>query len=241
MECNRHLLPAPISVTGPSAAGAALGMDKWAFGCVVASAGLSTLPRALLTETTESLNFAGPYILKPRFGGSSIGIDVVADFATAKARLKSNTHLSFGCIVEPFRADLYDLQIAVRTFPILSLSAIEKPLRRSNDAEILNYRDKYVGGEGMVSAPRELPAPLRDTQASTITGLAGELAELLQVRGVARIDFLANESEIYVNEINTIPGMTETSLLPKAAAASGLDFTALCLKIAEISFSARAS
>jgi D-alanine-D-alanine ligase len=108
--------------------------------------------------------------------------------------------------VEPFRADLYDLQIAVRTFPILSLSAIEKPLRRSNDAEILNYRDKYVGGEGMVSAPRELPAPLRDTQASTITGLAGELAELLQVRGVARIDFLANESEIYVNEINTIPG-----------------------------------
>ena len=197
---------AGLCYTGPSAAGAALGMDKWAFGCVVASAGLSTLPRALLTETTDSLNFAGPYILKPRFGGSSIGIDVVADFATAKARLKSNTHLSFGCIVEPFRADLYDLQIAVRTFPILSLSAIEKPLRRSNDAEILNYRDKYVGGEGMVSAPRELPAPLRDTQASTMTGLAGELAELLQVRGVARIDFLANESEIYVNEINTIPG-----------------------------------
>ena len=197
---------AGVAYSGPTVAGAALGMDKWAFGSVVSAAGLATLPRVLLTNDTQSLPFDGPYILKPRFGGSSIGIDVVADFATAKARLSSNTHLSLGCVVEPFRQDLYDLQIAIRTYPTLQLSQIEKPIRRSSSAEILDYRDKYVGGEGMVSAPRELPATLPAGQKELIEKYARTIADIASVRGVARIDFLANENELYVNEINTIPG-----------------------------------
>lgn len=197
---------AGIAYTGPHVAGAALGMDKWAFGAVVAAAGLPTLPRVLLTASTTSLPFPGPYILKPRFGGSSIGIDVVADLATAQARLTQNTHLSRGCVVEPFREDLTDVQIAVRTYPTVQLSAIERPIRRTAGAEILNYRDKYVGGEGMVSAPRELPAVLPADQTELIIQCAHTLAAVASVRGVARIDFLANDSELYVNEINTIPG-----------------------------------
>lgn len=197
---------AGVNYTGPSLAGAALGMDKWAFGAVVAQAGLPTLPRALLQPDTVSLPFPGPYILKPRFGGSSIGIDVVADLPTALARLRVNPHFALGCVVEPYRSDLVDVQIAVRTYPELELSAIEKPLRRSADAEILHYRDKYVGGEGMVSAPRELPAQLPGDQAASIAGAARVIAAVANVRGVARIDFLANETELFVNEINTIPG-----------------------------------
>jgi D-alanine-D-alanine ligase len=197
---------AGVCYSGPSAAGAALGMDKWAFGAVVAAAGLPTLPRALLTSTTASLDFDGPYILKPRFGGSSIGIDVVADLATAKARLSTNPHLGVGCVIEPFRSDLTDVQIALRTYPELSVSAIEKPLRRSSEKEILDYRDKYVGGEGMVSAPRELPAVLATGQSETIIAHARTIAAVASVRGVARIDFLANDHELFVNEINTIPG-----------------------------------
>jgi len=197
---------AGVAYTGPSLAGAALGMDKWAFGAVVAQAGLPTLPRVLLTADTTSLPFDGPYILKPRFGGSSIGIDVVADLATAKARLTANTHLALGCVVEPYRSDLTDVQIALRSFPALELSAIEKPIRRTAQAEILDYRDKYVGGEGMVSAPRELPAILPGDQAEQIRHAARTIASLANVRGVARIDFLANDTELYVNEINTIPG-----------------------------------
>lgn len=197
---------AGVAYTGPTLAGAALGMDKWAFGAVMASAGVPTLARALIERSTTSLDFAGPYILKPRFGGSSIGIEVVTDVATATARLTSNVHFARGCVVEPFRRDLSDLQIAVRTYPTLSLSAIERPIRRSTDTEILDYRDKYVGGEGMVSAPRELPAVLPDGQAKLIEEYARHVVELASVRGVARIDFLANEGELYVNEINTIPG-----------------------------------
>ena len=88
----------------------------------------------------------------------------------------------------------------------MTLSAIEKPLRRSTGAEILDYRDKYVGGEGMVSAPRELPAQLPEATATRIREIAHTLARVVGVRGVARIDFLANDTELYVNEINTIPG-----------------------------------
>lgn len=197
---------AGVNYSGPTVAGAALGMDKWAFGAVMANAGLPTLPRALLHSDTATLPFDGPFILKPRFGGSSIGIDVVADLATAKARLGANVHLARGCVVEPFRRDLTDLQVALRTYPELTLSSIEKPIRQSNAAEILGYRDKYVGGEGMVSAPRELPAVLGEGQARAVDTYARAIAELASVRGIARVDFLANDQELYVNEINTIPG-----------------------------------
>jgi D-alanine-D-alanine ligase len=150
--------------------------------------------------------FAGPYIVKPRFGGSSIGIDTVADIATARARLDANVHLRAGAVLEPFRPDSYDLNIAVRTWPELTLSAIEKPVRSAGGSDILGYADKYVGGEGMVSAPRELPAPIPDATADRIRAMARTVAGVALARGVARIDFLADGDELYVNEINTIPG-----------------------------------
>ena len=196
---------AGIRYTGPSVAAAALGMDKLAFGAVVTAAGLPSLPRALLTPD-RAVDFDGPYIVKPRFGGSSIGIDTVADLDTARARLSANVHLKAGAVIEPYRADSYDLNIAVRTWPSLELSAIEKPVRSASGADILGYADKYVGGEGMVSAPRELPAPIDDKTAGRIREMATAIAELASVRGVARIDFLADGDDLYVNEINTIPG-----------------------------------
>jgi D-alanine-D-alanine ligase len=196
---------AGINYSGPSLAAAAIGMDKWTFASLVAQAELPTLPRVLFGPDTTSLPFDGPYILKPRFGGSSIGIDVVADLQTARARLSTNPHLANGCVVEPYRDDLTDVQIALRTYPMLGLSVIERPLRRTTK-EILNYRDKYVAGEGMVAAPRELPATLPPGQEEEIIRLTKAIAEICLVRGVARLDFLANDAELYVNEINTIPG-----------------------------------
>ncbi|HEY1762152.1 MAG TPA: hypothetical protein VGG17_06125 [Acidimicrobiales bacterium] len=197
---------AGVSYSGPSLAGAAIGMDKWGFASLVAQAGLPTLPRALLARDTDSLPFDGPYILKPRFGGSSIGIEVVADLATARARLLVNPHFANGCVVEPYRADLTDVQIGLRTYPTLELSAIERPIRSSPDKEILDYRDKYVALEGMAAAPRELPAVLPPGQEEEILRLTRAIAEICLVRGVARVDFLASSTELYVNEINTIPG-----------------------------------
>ena len=197
---------AGIAYTGPTVAGASIGMDKMAFGSVMAATGIPSLERVLLTHATDAVGFDGPYIVKPRFGGSSIGIDVVADLAVAKARLSANTHLAAGAVLEPFRPDLVDVQIAVRTWPTRQLSAIERPLRSGGSSEILGYADKYIGGGGMASAPRELPAQLGDVRTKEIEALAHRVADATNLRGVARIDFLASDEELYVNEVNTIPG-----------------------------------
>ncbi len=197
---------AGLSYTGPAAAGAALGMDKAAFGSVVGAAGLPCLPRALLGVDGPDPAFPGPYIVKPRYGGSSIGIDVVADLATARARLGANSHLRCGAVIEPYRPDLWDLQVAMRSWPSLELSAVERPLRSTVSAEILTYADKYVGAEGMASAPRELPAALGTDVEERLRSVAARVAGLVGLRGLARLDFLADEHQLYVNEVNTIPG-----------------------------------
>ncbi len=197
---------AEVPYTGPTVAGAALAMDKLAFGAAAAGGGLPTLPRVLLTPTTTELPFDGPYILKPRFGGSSIGIDVVADLGTARDRLRANRHLAMGAVVEPYRADLFDLQVAVRSWPELACSAIERPIRRGAGADILDYRDKYVPGEGMAGAPRELPARLPGGLAAALVAASRQVAAIVGVRGVARIDFLSDGASFVVNEVNSIPG-----------------------------------
>jgi D-alanine-D-alanine ligase len=199
---------AGVTYTGPGVAGAALGMDKLAFAGVMVAAGLPSLPRVALTAGTEEVGFEGPYILKPRFGGSSIGIEVVEDLATAKALLIQSVHFRAGAVLEPFRPDLYDVQVAVRAWPETEVSVIERPLRSSGGGggEILGYIDKYVGGEGMASAPRELPAVLPPPVADGVRQAARRIVALALVRGVARIDFLTDGAELVVNEINTIPG-----------------------------------
>jgi D-alanine-D-alanine ligase len=203
---------AGIAYAGPSVAGAGLGMDKLAFAGVMAAAGVKTLPRVEVDEHTDEVGFDGPYIVKPRFGGSSIGIAVVADLPTARTLVMTSRHLSSGAVLEPYRSDLIDLQIAARSWPALQLSAVERPLRTARaggaagQPEILGYADKYQGGEGMASAPRELPAVVGDDVSAEIRRLALEVARLVSLRGVARIDFLSDDHEVYVNEVNTIPG-----------------------------------
>ncbi|MGH9300551.1 MAG: D-alanine--D-alanine ligase family protein [Acidimicrobiales bacterium] len=199
---------AGLAHAGPSAAGAALGMDKLAFGATVAAAGLETLPRVLLRPGGPDPGFDGPYIVKPRYGGSSIGIDVVADLATARARLGANLHLRAGAVIEPYRPDLFDLNIAVRSWPEPCVSAIERPARsgRAESGAILGYADKYVAGQGMAGAARQLPADIPRPLAERMGQEALGIATLAGVRGVSRIDFLSDGHELYVNEINTVPG-----------------------------------
>ncbi len=151
---------AGVAYTGPDVTGAALGMDKLAFGEVCRGAGLPVLPREVVgREEGWVPSFTGPYIVKPRFGGSSIGIAVAADAAAVAAVTRQSIHLRDGAIVEPFREGAADLEIAVRTWPRVGLSAIARPDRR---AGIYSYAEKYVGGEGMAGAPRaHQPRPSR--------------------------------------------------------------------------------
>jgi D-alanine-D-alanine ligase len=198
---------AGIAYTGPTVAAAALGMDKLAFAAVAQAAGLPVLPRVLLRPDGAGVDFAGPYIIKPRFGGSSIGVEVVADLDTARARLGANVHLADGAVVEPYRPELFDFNLAVRTWPRVEVSAVERPVRTEGSGEILGYADKYVGGEGMASAPRELPAQLPARLTQSLREAARVVAEVVAVRGVARVDFLSDGNDPFVvNEVNTVPG-----------------------------------
>ncbi len=205
-----------IRYSGPTALAAAIGMDKLAFSGLCSDLDLPHLSRKFLSADLNEVGFDPPYILKPRYGGSSIGIDVVADLDTAKTRLKSNVHLGQGAVLEPYRPDLFDIQIAVVTFPEIALSAIEKPLKAKSTGEILSYKDKYVAGVGMADAPRELPANIPSQIETLIRKYAFALAKAVPLRGVARIDFLYDgASELYVNEVNTIPGSLSKYLFVK--------------------------
>ena len=211
---------ASIRYTGPSAAGAALGMDKLAFGGVIQAAGLDRLPRVAF-DPDHAPAFPGPYIVKPRFGGSSIGIEITDDLSAVGVLVRTSPHYRSGAVIEPYLADAVDLNISVLTHPAVRLSAIERPLR--GDARIYSYADKYLGGEGMASAKRELPASVPESVAAAITDAAKRVVEIALVRSVARIDFLWASDHVYVNEINTIPG----SLAWYFWAGEGLAFGAL--------------
>ncbi|HMK96629.1 MAG TPA: hypothetical protein VK425_03720 [Acidimicrobiales bacterium] len=227
---------AGLPYTGPSAAGAALGMDKLAFGGVMRAAGLPALPRTLVVPGAEAPRWDGPnrpFILKPRFGGSSIGIEVVDDWADVLRYVQlGGPHTLRGVVAEPYHGGAHDVEVAVRAFPALSLSLFARALRGSASSPILSYTDKYLGGEGMVSAPRELPALLPDGLEKELRAAASLVSALSGVRGVWRIDFLveASSSEWWVNEVNTIPGSLAKYLWVGEAA---VDFAVLLADMVE--------
>ncbi len=92
----------------------------------------------------------------------------------------------------------------MRTHPAWELSAVEAPAR-SGDG-IYSYDQKYLAWGGEVSGGRELPATLDDATAKGITDLSRRVTEVAGLRGIARIDFLEKGGELFVNEVNTIPG-----------------------------------
>ena len=201
-----------VPATGSTLFAGAVGMDKLAFGGLMETSGIPTLPRREVSVTAEP-GFAGPYIVKPRFGGSSIGIEIADDLATARALAQSSPHLKNGAVLEPYRPNLVDLNIGFRTFPSLEVTDLEKPLRAGSDSALYTYAEKYLaGGEGssagLSSAPREFPANYPTPIHEKAAELARAVADVTRLSGIVRVDLLLDEStgELFVNEVNSIPG-----------------------------------
>jgi D-alanine-D-alanine ligase len=193
--------------SGPGQAGSALGMDKLAFGAAVEHLGLPVVPRMLLDE--QAPPFDGPYIVKPRFGGSSIGIEVVDDHATAVALAASSPHHGDGTVIEPFLVGVRDLQVAVRFHPEPQTSMIEEPVQAAGG--VYSYQQKYLAWDeasGVSNRRADLP-PHLDTE---VRRMAQVVARMIGIRGIARVDFLLMGDDLHVNEINTIPGSLSGSL-----------------------------
>ena len=201
-----------IPATGSSLFAGAVGIDKLAFGGLMAVSGIPSLTREHLSATVAP-SFAGPYIVKPRFGGSSIGIEIVEDADAARAIAKASAHLRVGAVVEPYRPELVDLNISFRTYPSLEITALEKPLRGDSTNGLYSYAEKYLAGgagseAGFMSAPREFPANVPDAVATKATELAARVAEVTGLTGIVRVDLLLDEAsgDLFVNEVNSIPG-----------------------------------
>lgn len=201
---------AGVPYTGPGAACAALTMDKLAFGAVMASAKLPALPRIAWSSSSPEPDFPGPYIVKPRFGGSSIGIEIVGDVQTARDLAENAPLLRRGAVLEPYKANLKDLYIAIRSHPKLQLSLTELPRPGSGapdgGKQIYGYREKYLEQQGAESKASEIPAKLSDVAVETVHMAAEKIASLTSLTGAARLDFLTDGSQLWVNELNSIPG-----------------------------------
>jgi len=216
-----------VPATGSSLFAGAVGMDKLAFGGLMEAAGLPTLPRRILSPTTEP-GYGGPYIVKPRFGGSSIGIEIAEDLASARAVAKASAQLRAGAVLEPYRPELVDLNIGFRTYPELATTPVERPLRSTEtESALYSYAEKYLAGgagsdAGLTSAPREFPADLPAKILAQADDLARRVAEVTGLTGIVRLDLLLDEAkgELFINEVNSIPGAMSLYLWAGAASAS---------------------
>jgi D-alanine-D-alanine ligase len=180
-------------------------MDKLTTYALAICIGVESIPTVpFVAGQTFDPPFDPPWVVKPRFGGSSIGVEVnVVDVATVGALANTGTGRA-GVVVQPFLEGWSDLNVSVRRHPTLQTSEIERPLTTG----VYDYAQKYLSGrEGMESALRELPARLPDQVATAIRSNARALAGVLQVSGVPRIDFMWDgASQVLFNEVNPIPG-----------------------------------
>lgn len=209
-----------IPSTGGSFAASAIALDKLAFAALMAATGISCLPRERVSAASPS--FEGPYIVKPRFGGSSIGIEVAEDFATAASLAKSSPHLRAGAVIEPYRPELFDLNVSFRTSPDLVVSRAERPIRPNTEA-IYSYESKYTAGQGLIDAAREFPAKISRALDNELATLATRVARATGLTGVVRVDFLSDGHAAWVNEVNNIPGAMSLYLWPQDEAAVVLE------------------
>ena len=208
-----------IPFAGCDVLASAAGMDKAVMKELFRAAGLPVLeavrvseakwradPDAVLAEASEKLGL--PVIVKPVDLGSSVGITIAREEDALRAALDEAFLFSDAALVEKALVDPREINCAVLgNADEARASECEEPV---SGGDILSYEDKYVsggkGGKGMSGAKRLIPAPISPELREKIRSCAVAAFSALGCEGVARVDFLLDGDEVFVNEINTIPG-----------------------------------
>ncbi len=225
----------------------ALGMDKFAMKAVLKMAGLPVLDAVqfrgrtwaadseAVMDTIEA-RFAYPVIVKPVNLGSSVGIALAHDRASLRTAMDDACTFADRILVETAVQNLREINCAVLGDADDAIPSVcERPI---NADEILSYKDKYIAGDknggGMSSLKRICPADIPDELTAKAQDLAVKTFQALGCCGVSRIDFLNNTEtgELYINEINTIPG----SLAFYLWEASDLSFASLLDRMIGLAF-----
>lgn len=163
---------------------------------------------ALISKIEEKLGY--PVIVKPANLGSSVGIGRAADRNSLIECVEDAERYSTRIIVEDMVENLQEINCSVLgDCDDCRPSVLEEPIK---SGEILSYQDKYMGGtkgaKGMQASQKRIPAELPKEETERIQHLACETFRVLSCHGVSRVDVIvdADTRDIYVNEINTIPG-----------------------------------
>lgn len=168
-------------------------------------------------------SFGYPAFVKPRRAGSSVGAGKASDLDELRARLADAAQFDRSVLVERF---VGGREVQVGILDGRALGAIEIVPR----GQFYDYRSKYQAGQ----SEYHFPARLAPTRYKGVLNIAERAAACLGVTSAARVDMIVTEGENeYVLEVNTLPGLTPTSLLPKIAAGAGYDYADLCEAILE--------
>lgn len=219
-----------LAYTGSGPEASALAMDKLASKQRFAEAGVP-IPAAVKFDGQTNIaklgnklgQFPGRYVVKPVRGGSSVGITILEDPASAIQAAK-HCLVRFGdCMIEQY------VKGALVTVGILRGEALPIIEVRSKN-QFYDYHAKYID-----DSTEYLFDTIADASViKRIEGAAVACFNCLGCRDFARVDFILGQDEIpYVLEVNTIPGFTSHSLLPKAAAKARISMSDLCMKISE--------
>jgi D-alanine-D-alanine ligase len=215
-----------VPYTGSGHLASALAMDKDLSKHLFRAAGVPTADWLMAPATAEdvraSLGF--PVIVKPSKQGSTVGLSIVKTPEQLQPAIEAALEHDDEVMIERFIAGR-ELTVGILGDDVLPVGEI------ISKNEIYDYEAKYTPG----MAVEEFPAKLTQAEAQTVQRLAKKAFDALKLRGYARIDFrMATDGTFYCLEANTLPGMTQTSLIPQAAAAAGISFPELCDRIVQI-------
>ena len=217
--------------TGSGLLASALAMDKAMSKRLVEHAGIPT-PRWLLLPAdgpppmAEDLEPLGglPVVVKPNDQGSTVGLSLVREPGDLARAFTEAARFSRGVLVETYVPGR-ELTVGVlggEALPVVEIFP---------EGGLYDYRRKYTAGQSRYECPAQLESGL----AARICELGRRAFQVLGCRGVARVDFrLDPEGRPYCLEVNTVPGMTPTSLVPMAAAARGLSYDELVARMLEL-------
>ncbi|OIO37654.1 MAG: hypothetical protein AUJ75_03820 [Candidatus Omnitrophica bacterium CG1_02_49_10] len=215
-----------IPYTGSGVAASRAAMNKAVSHSRFASSGIPA-PRHNVLWKGEEVSPGGlkfPLVVKPACEGSSIGLTIVDKADGFLGAVNEAFKYGKFIIIEEYikGSDITVGIIGEEALPVIKI--VPK-------ARFYDYRSKYTKG----MSEYLVPAPIDSVIYKKAQDLALKTHRALGLSGFSRIDMILGEDgDIYVLEANSIPGMTETSLLPKAAGAMGIDFNKMCLRLVDL-------
>ncbi len=221
-----------IPYTGSSVLANALAMDKVVSKRLFVAGNVST-PRFTVYEKADIsddltqkiiADYSLPVVIKAATQGSSIGVSIVEDAADLAKAIDDAFKYSDNILVEEF-VQGRELTVAVWGNEAKAALPIIEIVPHSGKYD---YQSKYTKGATEYIVPAQIDAVLT----GKIQDMALKAFKLLGCKGIARVDVMLGKDNVpYVLEVNTVPGMTATSLVPKAARAVGISFEDLCEKL----------